>query len=236
MLENGNRSALRLALAEARRRWHSEEVHYGFHLEFTRLAPVPDPPLPLTVRELADGDLDSLLDPTRADGSPDELRAVFIRRLLAESALPTCYVGITADGRPCCMCWLVRSRDNGAFQAYYGTGFRPLDPGTVLCDEIYTHPDYRGYRLMRYLTLYLLALAAREGARRGLAFIRKENTRSLVAAAGIGWEPFTVRVVRWRWFRRHVTESPLQPGDLPAARGRSRPAAGRPPARRAACS
>ena len=199
----GRPSAWSLVWTELKRRCYSDELSVGFQLDLTRTSEGTAPEGSLAIRELSSSDVPLLLDFRRRGLDAVELRAILMRHLLVEARLPTCYVGIDVEKRPCCMCWLARAEDNDRYRTYFGEGYQPLRPGEVLCEEIYTHPDHRGRRLMKHLTRAVLEIAAtQDGARRALAFIRADNRQSLAGASVTGWEPFVYRQVSWRLFRR----------------------------------
>ncbi|MGO9139344.1 MAG: N-acetyltransferase family protein [Syntrophales bacterium] len=198
------RLALKLLVGEIRRRLYSNEALWGFQFDLTGDFDVPELDSSVTIRALEEGDIPRLLNVEQRGMDETEFRLVVTQRLLAEANLPTCYVGVTKEGQPCCMCWLIRTADSGAFRTYFGNGFPELQPYEVLCEKMFTHRDFRGRRMMRYITMSLFKKAAQEGALRAVAFIRAENAPSLAGARAIGWDPFIQKKILWRLFRRQT--------------------------------
>ncbi len=214
------RVALKLALKEVGRRLYSDELQYGCRFDLRQKFNVPKPRIPVTIRELTEQDIPLLLNMEQQSCDDEECRDLRLRLLAIQAGLPGCHVGFTADGDLCCMCWLVWPGANQKFQAYFGESFEPLEPDQVLCEYMFTPRQYRGNRLMKYITFKLFEKAKRDGARQAIAFILKDNASSLAGARAIGWEPVTTKRIRWRLFRRDVALLP--PGAIdPVATARA---------------
>jgi len=126
---------------------------------------------------------------------------MLVRLLCLKSSLQTCYVGVTQGDYPCCLCWLISTISNDWL---LGKELHPLKTSEVLLDNIWTHPDFRGKRLMLFLTRILFEKARQQGAQRAMAYIRRENESSLAGARAIGWNLFLFRRVSHRLFRRRT--------------------------------
>ena len=165
--------AWEMVSAEIRRRLYSNELGYGFQFYLGQEIKLPELGFSLMIRELASRDVTQLLNIRQSQIDGPELREIVVRQLLIEARIPTCYVGVTLEDQPCCMCWLIRASQNDLLQTHFRRLIPPLKPGEVL--NIWTHPDHRGKRLMMYLTLSLFERARREGAQRAIAYIHEGN-------------------------------------------------------------
>jgi hypothetical protein len=211
----------KMLFKEIRRRLYSDELWFGLQFDLNGSSEAADEEAPLTIRELASGDVPALFDLRQTHSNESELREIVVRLLCIRARLRGCYVGTTKQNRPCCLCWLIPAACNDWLLR---RGMLPLQRSEVLLENIWTHRDYRGNRFMMYLTLGLFEKAKQQGARRAIAYIREGNEPSLAGAKAIGWDVFVLRRVRHRMFRRHTTFAPTHPplplqglGTVPAA-------------------
>ena len=92
-------------------------------------------------------------------------------------------------------------------QEYFKGAIPDLKPDEVLCENIFTHKDFRGMNLMYFLTMKLFEMAKQKGANKAIAYIRENNLSSLKGSTRIGWEPFIIKKVHWRFFKRTINYS-----------------------------
>jgi hypothetical protein len=189
---------------EIKRRVYSNETVSLYQYDLTQSFVLPVIPIPLTVRQLRESDLNTLLSLHESDGNLTDLRNRLERLLLFRVDIPTCYVGVTSGDIPCVMCWLINYTSNDKLQDHFKGGIMPLKSDEVLCENIYTHKAYLGMRLMQYLTLHLFEKAAQNGARKAFAYIKNGNTSSLRASKAIGWKSCGSKINSWRLFRRSI--------------------------------
>jgi len=190
---------------EIKRCMYSNETFLIHQFDLTQPFTVPRPSLPITVRQLSENDLPRLLSLNDPDRDLIDLRNRLERLLLIQADIPTCYVGVTGDGQPCVMCWLIRHTANDKLQHHFRGGLMSLKQGEVLCENIFTHRGYRNRQLMQYLTFKLFEKAARNGAHKAFAYIKAGNSASLTASKQIGWQLCGIKKVQWRLFQRHIT-------------------------------
>ncbi len=200
--------ALRAVWEELRRRWYSDELAYGFRFDLTHPFDIPEAEPPLNIRELSTKDIPILFNLKRPDISISEFRFIIISLMLIEARLPTCYVGVTKENYPYCICWLVHRSDYYNVHALFSNRSYLLQPDEVFFDNIYTRQDARGKRLMRFITLRLFEKAMQDGAKQAIAFISVENPSSLAGSNVIGWKPFTLKRVHWRFFKSFTSFEP----------------------------
>jgi hypothetical protein len=204
-----SRLALRLVREELRRRWFSNESAYGLKYDLNRLFDISGSELPLLIRELSAKDVPLLLKPKKSDFPLSEFRFIMISLMLIEARLPTCYVGVTPESdEPLCMCWLINSRDYSMFREFSSRLPYMLQMDEVLCENIFTRQDIRGKHLMQLMTLRLFEKAKQHGAKQAIAFISEKNSSSLAGSKHIGWEPFVIKKIQWRFFKRYITFEP----------------------------
>jgi hypothetical protein len=197
---------LKMFFKEIRRRLYSDEPWYVFQFDLENKSDLPELEMALTIRELARRDIPKLFRLRRNETEWKEVREMLARLVCIKASRQTLYVGVTCDDYPCCLCWLI-SPDGKDW--LFRNGLQPLRPSEVLLDNIWTHPDFRGKRLMMFLTRMLFDKARQQGAQRAVAYIRKGNESSIAGARAIGWDPFLLRKVSHRMFRRYTTYAPI---------------------------
>ena len=192
---------------EIGRRLYSNETFIIHQFDLTRPFTIPEPSILINVRQLCESDIPRLLSLNDPDIDLTDIRNRMERLLLIQAAIPTCYVGVTDGGQPCVMCWIINHTANDKLQNHFRGGLMCLKQGEVLCENIFTHREYRNRQLMQYLTFRLFEKAALDGAQKAFAYIKADNRASLTASKQIGWRPCGLKKVRWRLFRRHITFS-----------------------------
>jgi hypothetical protein len=197
-----------LIYKELIRRIYSNEVVYVSYFDLTRRIEVPEPSLPLTLRPLVKEDIPELLVKHSRILDTMELKTRLSILLFINSGVKTCYVGVTGQGKPVVMNWLLTSEMNDKIQCQHGDGIRPLKHDEVLCEFLFIDQDYRGLHLNTWSTMKLFLKAKELGASRAIAYSPKINVLSWEVAKKIGWTPYLVKYVNRRIFRRKITFSP----------------------------
>jgi GNAT superfamily N-acetyltransferase len=136
-----------------------------------------------------------------------EFKSRLARLLFLRSGIPTCYVGVNSDDKPLVMLWLITPDFNKKIQHYFKGGIQPLRPDEVLCEFVYVHPNYRGYRLHTWCQLSLFSKAQAQGARKAFAYVSIDNATSVHATRRFGWEPCVTKVVERRLFTKKIAFS-----------------------------
>jgi Acetyltransferase (GNAT) family len=193
-----------LTIREIWRPTYANEFFYGFYFDLPQGYKAPKTPSPLTVRKFEQDDFFRLVT-VRGSSTPSDLKKLIELKIQLLEGIPTCYGGFTMEGAPCCICWLVDYAAQDKLRSFFKARLPDLKPGEMLCENIYTRPDYRGNSLMAHLTFALFEIASGRGARRALAYVSTENAPSLHGIKKIGRKPFMVKKVRWRFFRRSVS-------------------------------
>jgi GNAT superfamily N-acetyltransferase len=188
-----------------KQRFYSSNAFIGFKFRLFNDIEVPEPEIPIVLKKLRETDAtDLFLDRTKDLNSID-LKHRLECLLFIKADVSTGFVGVTHDGTPCVICWLIEHSHNEILHSYFNGGLPLLKPNDVLLEYVYTHPDYRGQRLMSWITKNLFKIAQQRGAERAIAFIEERNAVSIKAGKKIGWKPYIRKRVRWRLFRRRIT-------------------------------
>lgn len=198
---------LRMIANELRRRLYANDIFFGLEFDLTDTITVPDEGVQLDVREIRETDV-SLLLPVQGQRMKDgELRMRLERLMLLRDSIPTCYVCISPDKRPCGMCWLIFSQSNHLLTRHFRGGIPVLSEDEVLLENIYIREGWRGRHVMAFLTRTLFRIAAQQGATRAYAFVKADNRSSLQGSQRIGWKLRVIKQVTWRLFVRRITYS-----------------------------
>jgi len=198
-----------LLFKEVLRRLYSNETSYGFHFDLTKTITVKKPNISASLRTLQRNDITRFFNFRTKDYNSEELRKAVECLALIKSGIPTCYVGTTEDEYPCVMCWMLEPDNNEEIQSYFYSGLPLIKTHEVLCKDVYTHPRFRGNRLMGWITERLFEIAAEKGFHLAIAFIHEGNAVSLKISPKLGWRPFLIKKVRWRLFKRRITFEPF---------------------------
>ncbi len=215
-----------LVLSELKRRTFSEEWHRGLFFDLDQEIRVGNPPFPLHIRGLLPEDPSLLFCSSNRYLGTCEARERLQRLLFLRADVSRCFVASGPDSFPCAICWLLTHEDNPLLEVYFKGNLPLLNPGEVLLEFVYVHPQYRGMKLMDWISKKLFSQAKLQGATRAIAYVRRGNRVSLAASDYIGWRPFLEKRVTWRFFRRHVTYNPVPGKDtvfetlLPAGEGK----------------
>lgn len=193
-----------VALQQLRRRLYSDEIDYGFVFDLLKPFEVPNPRLPVRIRELRPSDITQLFNFRQGSYDTEGLRESLQCLAFIKSGIPTCYVGVTTEDIPCVMNWLIRPSENQRLHNYFGGGIQPLKPDEALCEFVYTHPDYRGNRMMPWITQSLWEIARDEGFQKVIALVHGSNAVSLKLTPRMGWKPSFKKTVRWRLLNRTI--------------------------------
>ena len=197
---------------ELRRRLWSDWTHYGLSRNLDVPFPAPDAKIPLEIRRLRESDLAKLLS-MNEDYVSDRGPYVRMHRLnFVGERIGTCYVATTDGDEPCYMQWLMSARENEAIRRYFKGIFPLLNPDEALLEYAFTREDYQGKGIMPAAMARIAEKAQDHGARRVITFVDHGNIPALKGCKRSGFEPYLIRVDRWRLFRRQVSFRPLPPG------------------------
>lgn len=199
-------------LHEARRRFHSDWLHYGLMRDLGEPFVAPLARVQLTIRPIQESDRPALLA-MNADQMSARGPYVRMHRLnFLEAGIGQCYVAATDDDEPCYMQCLMSSSENASIYRYFAGNFQALAPDEALLEYAFTPERYQGKGIMP-AAMALIAEKARDfGARRVITFVDHENIPALKGCQRSGFSPYLIRYDHWRLFRRRVSFERLPPG------------------------
>jgi hypothetical protein len=190
---------------EFQRRVFSDEASVVFYTDLNMKIDIPKPSIPLTLRPLtASDDVSDLLVVHSGKLDSMELKTRVECLLFLKSGISTCYGGFTNDGKLVVIVWLISRDMNDRIKLYFDDGIKLLGPDEVLCEFIFTHQEYRGMKLHTWATIQMFKKAREIGAVKALAYVNIKNKKSIYVTRRFGWEPFLVKKVSRRLFRRKI--------------------------------
>lgn len=167
---------------------HSEVTRYGLRRDLTLPLEHPKAKIPISVRELAEADLDSLLSVEDAQGNAEESLEITRRRAFVEKGIERCFVAVDErDGKACYMQWLIDAPDVEPIR--HSGNFPSLAPGEALLENAYTPVKYRGLGIMSAAMAMIAERASDIGARYVLTFVDDRNIPSLKGCQRSGFYP-----------------------------------------------
>ena len=199
-----------LILREVARRIYSNYFFYCLRFDVSKNIVIPNVPFSLKIKKLHVNDLFKIVNFYKGITS-DELKYLIEIIRLFHAGIPTCYAAYSDNGEPYALCWLISYNDKMKIKKYFKGNILDLKYDEVLCESIYTHHNYRGFDLMAFLTYELFKIANQEGAKRAIAYVKDSNVISLKQSMRIGWKPFLIKKVQFRFFRRYVSYSQNYP-------------------------
>lgn len=180
------------------REWNAYGLRRDLQIKFA----TPAARIPISVRELRDGDIPLLFD-GKGDSNSRSSRLETMRRMefLAER-VPTPYVAVDLlRNRPCFLQWLMTSEVNVAIQSFFRGRFPVLAPDEALLEYAYTPAQYRGNGIMPAAISMIALKALERDARYVMTFVLRENTAALKGCSRAGFSPFVIRRDKHYMFR-----------------------------------
>ena len=209
VIEHG---AFREIVNTIKRKLYSDTLSYCLRRDLTIPFDMPEAKIPITVRPLIENDIPILLDVDDPSLAGDQIGERMARRLHLNADIPTCYVAVTADDKPCYMQWLMGSSHNDQIESFFNGIFPRLAPDEALLENAFTSESYRGQRIMPCAMAQIAEKAVDLGARGVITFVMHDNIPSLKGCKRAGFLPHMMRRERRRFFRQQVTFTPLPPG------------------------
>jgi GNAT superfamily N-acetyltransferase len=183
---------------------YSDSYAYGLCRDLTVPMDVPKPAIVRTIRPIERSDVRAFteIDPTR-----EQIGEVW-RRLLS-SDIQTCYVAVTKEGAPCNMQYLILPSENDKVQGVLEGILPRLAEDEALLEAGFTLEEYRGQGIMPFVMEDLAQKARKEGARRLLTFVSRQNVPALKGCRRAGFVPNMLVNRGFRLFKRRFTFKPL---------------------------
>jgi GNAT superfamily N-acetyltransferase len=204
------------------RRWlYSESLSFGLRRDLIQPFQAREAKIPITVRPMQPGDALELLDANAAGLNGQGIYERLTRWEFVQAEIPTGYVAVTTDGRPCYMQFLILPEENPRIQAYFKGLFPWLAPDEALLEHAVTPERSQGLGIMPHAMSRIAERAAASGARWVITFVAQSNAAALKGCQRAGFSPYILRRERWRFFRRQVSFEPLPATSTPAEQDRS---------------
>jgi len=204
LVRNGRTSDLAVIL---RRRLWSVTRFYCLERDLTKPFAAPQSAVPITVRPMCPADSEILFGTFEQGLSDVEDRE---RRDVLNRGIGTPFVAVTPDAVPCYMQVLIPSRDYERITEFMD--FPPMEPDEALLEYAYTPPAFRGKGIMAAAMARSAEQGVALGARRVITFVPPHNIASLKGCKRAGFVPASIKIDRWRFFRRTIDYQRLPPG------------------------
>ncbi|MCH8496457.1 MAG: hypothetical protein LAT57_12610, partial [Balneolales bacterium] len=188
------RGYYRVLFNELRARLYSHTLSYGLRRDLETRFEAPPAKIKMHIRELTQTDVTQLLDPVN---NPETNPRILANQLsMVEANLPTCYVAVTVNDKPRYMQWLIGSDHNRIIKKFFKGVFPALDKSEALLEGAYSHPGYRGLRIMPMAMALIAEKAEDINARWVITFVNMSNIASLKGCHRSGFEPYLIRDTR----------------------------------------
>jgi hypothetical protein len=195
------------------REWnHSDSFAYGLRRDLTVPFGAPKAKIPISVRPLERGDELSLLDADIGSADGTDLYERLNRREFIEAGIPTGYVAVTSEGKPCYMQFLIGPAENERVARYFGEFFPNLAPDEALLEYAFTPASFQRLGIMSCAMAQIAERGRDLGARWVVTFVHQDNLGALKGCQRAGFSLYLVRHERWRLFRRRVSFQRLSEG------------------------
>jgi len=192
---------------ELKKRIYSYSISFGLQRDLEVEFHAKPAKIEIEIRPLKVEDVPYLLDSSSA--SSINPRVIAGQQSIVNANIPTCYVAVTADDKPCYMQWLIGYNENQKIENHFKGIFPPLKKDEALLEGAYSHPAYRGLRIMPLAMALIAEKAVAMDARWINTFVNVTNIPSLKGCQRSGFEPFLLRKERWFLFQRTITYHPV---------------------------
>lgn len=194
-------------LREFKKRIYSHSVSIGLQRDLNNEFQAPPAKINIEIRPLRKEDFAELLEPS-TDPSVNP-RIIAIQKRMVNANIPTCYVAVTTDSKPCYIQWLIGYDDNQKIENYFRGVFPPLKESEALLEGAYSNPAFRGLRIMPMAMALIAEKATEINARWVHTFVDITNIPSLKGCQRAGFKPYLLRKDRWFLFHRTITFHPI---------------------------
>jgi hypothetical protein len=180
------------------REWNA----YGLRRDLQVESAPPTARIPISIRELRDGDIPVLFEGLEDDQSRSSRLEIMRRMAFLAERVPTPYVAIDLlHNRPCFLQWLMTSEVNAEIQSFFQARFPVLASDEALLEYAYTPAAYRGNGIMPAAISMISSKALEKNARYVMTFVLRENTAALKGCSKAGFSPFVIRRDKHYLFR-----------------------------------
>lgn len=194
-------------LKELKHRMHGKTLSFGLKRDLKDNFKTPSARIDLTIRPLKNEDVPHLLENTSTH--PVNPRIIANQQAMIEANIPTCYVAVTKNDKPCYMQWLISYKNTDKVKSLFKGLFPELKESEAMLEGAYNNPRYRGLRIMPAAMAEISKKAASLNARWVITFVDLENIASLKGCNRAGFKPYVLRKCEWSFFRYTVTFHPI---------------------------
>lgn len=192
---------------EFKKRINSHSVSFGLQRDLEKDFQTPSAKIQIRIRPLRKDDVSELLDTSK---NPSVNPRIIANQLgIVNANIPTCYVAVTEDDKPCYMQWLIGHEDNQKIEDYFKGVFPPLKKHEALLEGAYSNPAYRGLRIMPRAMALIAEKATDIDARWVNTFVDITNIPSLKGCQRSGFKPYILRKNWWFLFQQTVSFHPI---------------------------
>ncbi|MAO64135.1 MAG: hypothetical protein CL666_03980 [Balneola sp.] len=194
-------------LNEFKKRIYSRSVSIGLQRDLNDEYQAPSAKIDIQVRKLRKEDVAELLDPT---SDPTINPRIIANQLsMVNANIPTCFVAVTTDDKPCYMQWLIGNDKNQDIEKHFKGVFPALKKSEALLEGAYSNPAYRGLRIMPMAMALIAEKATEINARWVNTFVDVTNIPSLKGCQRSGFKPYLIRKDHWFLFQLSSTFHPI---------------------------
>lgn len=193
---------LEFFLQEFKKRLWSTSISIGLRRDLWDKFQAPEARIHLSLRPFEDDDFEYFCDNGNLSG--DYLKIIQDRRNFIDADIPTCYVAVCDENKPCYMQWLISPGENEKLQQITSE-FPALNNDEALLEGALVRKSCRGMRIMPAAMARIAEKALDFGARWVITFVDIENIPSLKGCRRSGFSPYILRKDRWILFRRFIT-------------------------------
>ncbi|WP_299123593.1 hypothetical protein [uncultured Winogradskyella sp.] len=123
---------------------------------------------------------------------------------LIEKDIPSCYVAITKDNKPCFRQWLIASEYKDKIQEFWGESFPVLEADEMLLEGGFTISSMRRKGIMPAAITRIIENEKRPDRRWVITFVEINNIPSLKGIHRSGFSPYVLRTEKWLLFKRTI--------------------------------
>lgn len=124
---------------------------------------------------------------------------------LVQEQIPKCYVATTLENITVYRQWLFTQKSQQLVIDYFGPIFPEISKNEAIVEGVFTHPDYRGLRIMSNAMSEIVQQQHYKNLKRIIAFVNEENKASLKGFYRMGFVPYMIRKEVWFLFRRKIS-------------------------------
>ena len=193
LLKQGKLSSILYAIKV---RFYSSKNSIGLVKDLSKDYEYPKPKIEYSIRLFEEADINKLQENFRHIG--------FIKQ-----KIPYCYTALTKNNIPCYRMWIMKSNENERIKSYFKGIFPKLKEDEALIEGVFTHPDYRGLKIMPNIIGDISKKIKQEGINKIIVFVDKRNIASLKGFKQSGFNPYISRKTKWRFFIRTISFEPI---------------------------